>query len=179
MVGKCGDALSGELRDVCNAMAALAHPFPRLRRVGLTNVDFTSKNYALFRRQSSSSLSDKESLNAFAEICALHGIDFEEAMCHRILGNGVEYTGIYPIPELQSFYVNNHSSQYAELDLVLLDGWFPSSGAATTLRSLELSAGVEFFSVADFINDIGSSPVLEHLRLWVGCRVGSCKSLLC
>lgn len=161
-----------------NAMAVFAHCFPRLRRVELTNVDFSAKNYAAFRCTRLTYKSEEETLKEYAKQCARKGIDFQEAMHKWVPRNGVEYTSPHPAPSLEYFYVNNHSSEYKELNLSLLACWFTPHCATQNLRSLELSAGVDFFSIAYFISEMGPSPVLEHLTLWVGCDVGACKSFI-
>lgn len=98
-------------------MAALAHCFPQLQRVGLTNVDFTAKNYACFRYIWDTYPSEEEILRQIVKRCAHDGTDYGNFMCRWVPQNGVEYIVIHPTPKLNSFYVNNQSSQYRKLDL--------------------------------------------------------------
>lgn len=161
-----------------NAMTALVYCFPRLRRVGLTNVDFTAKNYVPFRPISCSYASEEETLKCFAMICARNGVDFQEALRKRIPRNGVEYVGIHPPPKLESLYVNNYPSQYTDLNLSALSGWIFPHPTRENLRSLKISCQVELASIARLIDNLGPSPVLEHLWLWVAFSVGLCMSLV-
>lgn len=159
-----------------NAMAAITCSFPRLRRVGLTNVDFTANNHSLLHDLSSSArlATEEEVLEVFAKMCADHGKDFNELVKKRLPRNGVVYTAMHPPPPLESMYINNQFSQYAMLDLVLLDSWILPRVVAKSLRSLELSRAVEIFSIAELINYLGPSPILENLTLWVGYGIGLC-----
>ncbi|KAK7685022.1 hypothetical protein QCA50_011857 [Cerrena zonata] len=158
-----------------NAMVAIGRSLPRLRRVGLTNCDFTSKNHATVTDLSSSPssiLNDEESLKLFSEMCARNGQDVNEVLRDRIPRNGVKYTLMYPAPFIESLYVNNMSSQYMCTDLHSLYGWIMPNYIKHSLRTLDLSAELDLKMTAWFINELGSSPGLQHLRIWFPCDVG-------
>lgn len=161
-----------------NAMAALAHCLPRLRRVGLTHVDFTAKNYVPFMPISSPYVSEEAVMKICTEICARNGVDFQMIMRKRVPRNGVEYTSIHPAPKLDSFYVNNYLSGYTDLSFHLLSGWLDPCNVIGSLRSLKLSSDLKLMSIAEFIRQMGPSPNLEYLWLWVGFSVSLRKSFL-
>lgn len=138
--------------------------------MGLTAADFTAENYSRFHDLLSPTppVSEEVALKRLAEACARHGVDFDEVMRDYVPINDVVYEVELPPPSLESLYVNHQSSQYASFNLRYLSGWLLPREVATSLRSLEFSPKLQVWSVAEFINNLGPSPTLEHLRLWVG-----------
>ncbi|KAK7682435.1 hypothetical protein QCA50_014640 [Cerrena zonata] len=155
-----------------NAMAAIAYSFPRLRKVGLTDVDFTANDHAIIEHISAPYNPTEEELqNQRLAMCAHLGVTMDELMSSRIPRNGVKYIAIHPPPAIESLYLNRTTTQYEWFDLMTLYTWIHSSVVARSLRSLELSKWLNIDTVAHFLNRLGPSPSLEHLTIWVACNV--------
>ncbi|KAK7685021.1 hypothetical protein QCA50_011856 [Cerrena zonata] len=160
-----------------NAMTALAHSFPQLRNVGFTHVDLTSKNHAGINVALQPSLpfyltEETITQQQMGGELALPDQKFVHRCCGPARENGVDYTIIHPAPRIESIYINNETSEYTWLDLNRLYGWMVPYNAAKYLKSMELSAVVELCSISKFITELGSSPCLQHLSLWIGCDIG-------
>lgn len=154
-----------------NGLAAIASCFPRLRRVGLTNVDLTRSNHAIMLQYSETPPmeTEEEMLQIIRESCNKLGLDFETWSRKRIRPNGVIYWVPYKWPQIEELYVNHTRSEYTMLNLISLSSWFHPPYLEKSLRCLELSDMIDVKSVADVLKTLGPSPVLEHFRMWVGC----------
>lgn len=160
-----------------NAMAAIAHAFPRLRRVGLTDVDFTAKDHAIIEDLTKTyEPTEEDTQNQLAETCSHLEVTTDEPVRRRIPRNGVKYIIIHPSPAIESLYLNRTTMQYEWLDLLTLCTWIDPPVIARSLRSLKLSKWLNIDTVAYFLNQLGPSPSLEHLTIWVACNIDLRKS---
>lgn len=156
-----------------NALGAIVSCFPRLRRVGLTNIDLTGNNHAIMLQYSESPPTDTEEqrLERLKKACKHFGLDFEMMARTRIRPNGVVYWVPHTWPQIEVLYVNQARSEYTMPDIAFFDSWLHPPSVAKSLRRLELSRKIGMGGVARLLNSLGPSPVLEHLRMWVGCVV--------
>ena len=163
-----------------NGLGAIASCFPRLRKVGLANVDVTGHNHVIMLGYSESppTETDEERLENIRLDCEVLGLDFEVIARKFIRTNGVIYWVPYRWPRIEEVYVNHAHSEYTMLDIMTLNSWMHPPYLEKCLRRLELSPNIDIDGVADFLNTLGPSPVLEHLRMWVHCDVAYCMSRL-
>lgn len=148
------------------AMTAIVRALPRLTQVGLNEVDLTVPGTASIEDLSSS----KPFLLTYVvrkEVAARKGLPVESVA--KDFDVSVKYKLLQPKRPLQSLYIDNTFGRYRMLQLSWLFGWADSADISSSLKELHLGPGIDMRSVSTFITDLGTSPSLEHLNMYVGC----------
>ncbi|CAL1708729.1 unnamed protein product [Somion occarium] len=163
-----------------NSLTAMVRAFPKLVRVGFASVDFTAPNIVSLRDETPSlkPASKQESSEAAnSEAACVDKVSVPPTpddakgtppSSHDDPTPSVEYPLFHPPPLLQSFMINNISTDLLEFDFLLVRDWLRPEILTRSLKSLDIDSFVDAPTLAKFIASLGMSPALECLIFYVG-----------
>ncbi|CAL1708734.1 unnamed protein product [Somion occarium] len=163
-----------------NSLTAMVRAFPKLVRVGFASVDFTAPNIVSLRDETPSPkpASKQESSEAAnSEVACVDKVSVPPMpddtkgippSSHDVPTLSVEYPLFHPPPVLQSFMINNMSTDFLEFDFLLVRDWLRPEILNRSLKSLDIDSFVDGPTLAKFIASLGMSPALECLIFYVG-----------
>ena len=155
-----------------NSATSLMRAFPRLQTLEFHGVDFTRPNIGVLVDTSLGPVCPDSPRTAPSTATETQ----DSSRNNTLLEEPVQYPLLHPPPRLQRIHARNYTN-FQLFDFNLLSGFLYPKTLSQSLRVLEIGYHVNTRSLSTFIAGLGTSSILENLRLHVGRHRHPCEYL--